>query len=351
MYSLATLEWKNGNALDNGGVLHEGNLYKKFRMLDGIAFGANIDIGINVGTGGLIRAPVGPEGTYTDIPAGCIAFKVNKTSEEAQKIRVIIAVPKSDYFPGEDGYDLGDYTRYFCMWSMPENTGEGSSIFRAQDYIERFEIPRSHYYDASSATPDGSEHVTVTYNGNQNYRVYLNAERLLVAYEFKVYNEGVYVLGTSTSTSDSGNIFGEKDSSPMEIVYFSADGVASSGRDGESGSQLGTIDYVYSYDKNIVPVEERSSTNDEGNEDYSTYYPSYCMLYMNSLMGDGSLVNINSEKVYIRRYVIGEDDTPTSSGDFLTTPSRSTIAFKLEADKHSRLIQYSRLADNVIQEE
>ena len=353
---LDDLQWRNGDATDNNGILHKGNLYKKFRMIDGINFGLNLDLfGItNLGTGGLVRAPVGPEGTYTDIPSGGIAFKVNKTTTEPQKIRVLVAVPVSQYCEGEvdvNGnplYDLGTYDRYFCLWQMEENDGSGSAIFNAGDYIERFVIPRSHpYQPGTTAASSTSEYVTVTYEG-QEYRSYLNGDRVLVAYEFKVYNEGVYVLGTSTSTSDGGISLEEKDSSPMEIVYFSADGVASSGRDGQSGSQLGTIDYVYSYNKNIVTVEERSSTNDAGEEDYTTYYPSYCMLYMNSNQ-DGNFVDINNERVYIHRYV--EENPPTSSEGFNTTKSYSIIGFKIEADKYTRLIQYSRLADNVKKEE
>lgn len=349
---LDDLQWRNGDATDNNGILHKGNLYKKFRMIDGINFGLNLDLfGItNLGTGGLVRAPVGPEGTYTDIPSGGIAFKINKTSTEPQKIRVLVAVPVSEYFIGEDDYELGDYPRYFCLWEMEENDGSGSAIFQAGDYIERFEIPRSHPYEpGTSASSITSEYVTITYGGKE-YRSYLNGDRVLVAYEFKVYNEGVYVLGTATNASDDGGISLEaRDDAPLEIVYFSADGVASSGRDGQSGSQLGTIDYVYSYNKNIVTVEERSSTNDAGEEDYSTYYPSYCMIYMNS-NHYGTFVNINNEKVYIHRYVTDENP-PTSSDGYNTTTSQATISFKLEGENNTRLIQYSRLADNVKQEE
>ena len=348
---LDDLQWRNGDATDNNGILHKGNLYKKFRMIDGINFGLNLDLfGItNLGTGGLVRAPVGPEGTYTDIPSGGIAFKINKTSTEPQKIRVLVAVPVSEYFIGEDDYELGDYPRYFCLWEMEENDGSGSAIFQAGDYIERFEIPRSHPYEpGTSASSITSEYVTITYGGKE-YRSYLNGDRVLVAYEFKVYNEGVYVLGTATNASDDGGISLEaRDDAPLEIVYFSADGVASSGRDGQSGSQLGTIDYVYSYNNVIVPVESSSSTDDNGDEDYTTYYPSYCMLYMNSNQ-DGNFVDINNERVYIHRYV--EENPPTSSEGFNTTKSYSVIGFKIEADKYTRLIQYSRLADNVKKEE
>lgn len=349
--SLQSLAWNNGNASDNEGKLHGGNLTKKFHMIDGISFGATIDIGGSLGTDGFIRAPVGTAGTETDIPTGCVAFRVNKTSTEPQKIRVIVAVPTCDLYEGEDGYDLGDYTRYFCLWEMNEAGSTWLQMFSASDYIERFEIPRSHpYRPGTSASSDTSEYVTATYDGAE-YRSYLNGDRVLVAYEFKVYNEGVYVLGTSTSTSDE-SFFADKDVAPMEIVYFSADGVASSGRDGLSGSQLGSVDYVYSYKNNIVTVTESSSADSSGKEDYSTFYPSYCILYMNSVAdaATSTFVNVNSEKVYIRRYITDEDP-PTSSGGYVTTTSKATVAFTLERDKYTRLSQYSRLADNVKEEE
>lgn len=351
--SLESLLWNNGNAADNGGVLHGGNLTKKFHMIDGISFGATIDLGGSIGTDGFIRAPVGTAGTQTDIPTGCVAFRVNKTSTEAQKIRVIIAVPASDFYVGEEWYDLGDYERYFCLWEMNESGGGGLQLqlFRADEYIERFAIPRSHPYEPGTASDSpNSEYVTAKYN-NTTYRSYLNGDRVLLAYEFKVYSEGVYVLGTSTSSSDE-SLFADKDIAPMEIVYFSADGVASTGRDGLSGSQLGTVDYVYSYNNTIVPVTESSSTDSEGNEDYSTFYPSYCILYMNSVQdaSAGVFVNVNSELIYVRRYITDENP-PTSSDGYTTTTSGSVIEFHLERDKYAKLSQYSRIADNVKEKE
>ena len=158
-------------------------------------------------------------------------------------------------------------------------------------------------------------------------------------------------MGTSTGSSDASD-FEDRDVAPMEIVYFSVDGVASTGRDGLSGSQLGTVDYVYSYNNRIIPVTERSSTDSNGNEDYSTFYPSYCILYMNSVVDPtvGNFVNINSEKVYIRRYITDEKP-PTSSEGYTTTTSRAIISFSLERDKYTRLSQYSRIADNVKKDE
>ena len=349
--SLKSLNWSNGNNLDNDGELYGKNLTKKFHMVDGISFGLTLDLWGTAGTDGIIRAPVGTAGTETDIPSGCVAFRVNKSSTEAQKIRVIIAVPASECYIGEEGYELGDYERYFCLWEMPEAGDNWINVFRSSSFVERFAIPRSHFYEPGTyVDSENSEFVTATYD-NKEYRAYLNGDRVLLAYEFKVYKEGVYILGTSTGSSDASD-FEDRDVAPMEIVYFSVDGVASTGRDGLSGSQLGTVDYVYSYNNRIIPVTERSSTDSNGNEDYSTFYPSYCILYMNSVVDPtvGNFVNINSEKVYIRRYITDEK-TPTSSEGYTTTTSRAIISFSLERDKYTRLSQYSRIADNVKKDE
>ena len=135
----------------------------------------------------------------------------------------------------------------------------------------------------------------------------------------------------------------------MEIVYFAADGVASAGRDGESTSQLGSIDFVYSYNNEIITVKDSSSTDTSGNEDYSTFYPSYCILYFDSSKKDGeNYVSIRNERVYIRRYIT-DSDPPTSSDGYNTTTSRATIGYLTEEDKNARVAQYARLCDNVIE--
>ena len=364
--SLADLRWNNGDSTDNGGVLHRGNLVKKFHMIEGINFGGTLSLGAlgnmiggflggilgsveDIGTSGIVQAPVGTAGVKANIPAGCVAFRVNKVTDEGQKIRVIVALPTSHLFPGEDGYDLGDYNRYFCLWEMPEASSQVIQIFNAEDYVERFLLPRSHPYDpaqASSPPAHGTANagnITVSYDGT-TYGSYLNGERLLVAYEFVVREEGLYVLGTSADSD--GGAFGDKNEAPMEIVYFSVGGVASTGRDGTSGSQIGTVDFVYANDGKIVTVTESSSTDSEGREDYRTYYPSYTLLYMIAEREGNGFYDINNECVYIERYITDESP-PTSSEGYQTTDSYATIGYRLLRDKHTRLAQYSRVADNV----
>ena len=353
LVSLVSLGWNNGNALDNGGVLHAGNLTHKFKMTKGISFGRTISISSLLGgwldiddiaTAGIVQAPVGPEGTRANIPAGGVAFRVNKVPEGGQKIRVIVALPQTAHYKGEDDYDLGEYDRYFCLWEMPEAGSNFVQTFEAEDYVERFPLPRSHRFEpgtlASSATE--GEYITVSYGG-QSFRSYLNGERLLVAYEFHVMDVGIYVLGTSTEGGKEG------DASPMEIVYFSVGGVASAGRDGAGGSQLGTVDFVYAYGGRIVTVSEDVSTDSEGREDYNTYYPSYCLLYMLSVDGGEGFAPINHERVYIERFI--SEDPPLSSEGYRTTDSLATFGFRREGDRLSRIVQYSRLADNVIEDE
>ena len=351
--SLVSLGWNNGNASDNGGILHAGNLDKKFKMMKGISFGRTISISSLLGgifsgiddfaSAGMVQAPVGPEGTKANIAAGGVAFRVNKVTDEGQKIRVVVALPQTAHYKTDDGYDLGDYDRYFCLWEMPEAGSRFQQIFEADDYIERFALPRSHTFEpgtlASKTTED--EYVTVSYGGSE-YRCYLNGERLLVAYEFTVREVGIYMLGVSTSGGDG-------DEAPMEIVYFSVGGVASTGRDGSSGSQLGTVDFVYADGENkIVTVSEDVSTNENGEEDYTTYYPSYCLLYMRSQSVDGGFIDINDEEVHIKRYIT-DLSPPMSSDGYQSTDSAATFEVWRLRGGQTRIVQYSRLADNIIE--
>lgn len=140
---------------------------------------------------------------------------------------------------------------------------------------------------------------------------------------------------------------------PMEIVYFSAEGVASAGRDGAAGSQIGTIDFVYDYGDKIVTVKENSQTDAEGNEDYSNYYSSFCLMYFDtnkraadSTEAKPTFVPVNYEYVKVRRYVVTEG-TPSSDENHNTTSSLSTMKAILGGDKNTCIVQYSRNADNV----
>lgn len=356
--SLADLSWNNGL----GNTLSKDDLTGKFKMVKGITFGWSFNLfNGTLGSRGIITAPVGTDGVEANIPQACVAFKINKAVENA-KIRVILSVATSEFFPAagteaaEEGYDLGDYTRYFNLWKM-EAAGESIvQVFQADDYLERFMVPRSHPYNPKGSISE-AESITVKYKYDgtnyADYRCYLNGDRVLIAHEFVIDTTdagtgiGVYCLGMSGVDTKGKKV----DNVPMEIVYFSADGVASAGRDGATGSQIGTIDFVYDYQGNIVTVKESSSTDNDGNEDYNTYYPSYCLLYFNnsqqteqSTDTDLQFVSINNEVVTVRRYVA---DTANSDANHNDTQSLSTLTFSVEGDKYVLIVQYSRVADNV----
>lgn len=366
--SLEKLGWNNGSSVP----VSSADLQKKFKMLKGITFGGSLNIfNGTLGSDGIITAPVGSNGTEANIPQSCIAFRINKKAKDI-KIRVIVSVAVSEYYKGEEGYDLDDktngaYTRYFNLWKM-EAAGESFvQVFNAtgKDLLDRFEVPRSHPYEpGTTAASPSSEYITVKFESN-DYRCYLNGDRVLVAYEFTVDSTstgtgvGVYCLGMSGIDS-SGNTISDV---PMEIVYFSAEGVASAGRDGASGSQIGTIDFVYDYKDVIVTVTESSKTDSNGEEDYSTYYPSYCLLYFDIAQKKDSSTeayySVNDEVVIIRRYVYAGTGTPGSDANHNTTPSK-TILFLKSNGVHSGgkeddpggisytcIVQYSTFADNV----
>jgi len=363
-----TLGWKSGNAADGeNGLLSGKDLTKKFHTEKGIQFGAVLNIGgFQLGTNGMITAPVGKLGTYADIPLGCVAFRVNK--EGTQHVRVIISVSVSEYYVGEtDGSgnalnDLGESRRYFNMWKIEESGSETLNLFTKNEAFERFEIPMSHPYEPGTTSTDDSStqgFYTVQYDQDgdgtpEDYGMFMNGDRILLAYEFTVDEVGLYILGPSGFNLDSNGImeYFEGPDVPMEIVYFSADGVASAGRDGASASQIGTIDYVYSYGGEIITVTDTSETESDGTEDYSTYYPSYVLTYFeNTKKVDGEFISINNEKVRIRRYVATDGTPPTSTTGYNQMNSLSAIHYVIGGDRHANIVQYSRFCDNVIKEE
>lgn len=351
------LGWKSGNAADGeNGQLSGKDLVKKFRTEKGIQFGAVLNIGnYQLGTNGMITAPVGNLGTYADIPMSCVAFRVNK--EGTQHIRVIISVSVSEYFVGEEGVDkpnlLAESTRYFNLWQINESGSAPFGMFTKNSAVERFEIPRSFPYEPGTVSTEYTDALegfyTVQYQG-QDYGMYMNGDRILVAYEFTVSEVGLYILGPSGFNFNSSGIaeIFEGPDVPMEIVYFSADGVASVGRDGASASQIGSIDYVYDFGGEIITVTDTSENGEGGHEDYSTYYPSYCLTFFENTkeIAENQFVSIHNEQVKIRRYV-ADQSPPTSSEGFTQTNFLTSIKYMLGRDKHANIVQYARFCDNV----
>ena len=276
--------WKNSL----GENLTSKDLHKKFAMAEGASFGATLTIlngNFSIGDGTIV-APIGTLGVEANIPTGTIAFRVNTTTEQGAKIRVIVAVPQTPYYKGETGFDLSSEPYYFGLWQSEANGANILSSFTADSAIAKFEIPRSNTYQPGTS-PGGtdSNYVLANYGGEQR-RCYLNGNMVLVAYTFTVYNEGVYLLGSTNG--------------PMEIVYFSADGTASAGRDGSSGSHLGNIDFVYDHNGKIIPVTD--AAEDGGTEDFDFYYASLCILYTdNGYGGVGNYPDVNDLQIHIRR--------------------------------------------------
>ncbi len=358
---IADLGWGN----KEGAPLTAADLQKKFHMQDGIEFGISINLfGNNYNSDGLLRAPVGSKGDQANIPQSCIAFMMNEENPE-NEIRVIVAVPVSEFYYGEksgendtttDAYKPGDYQTYFNMWKLGEASSGFLQTFNPTNTADRFLLPSSHPYEpgvvpvnrlgedgtANAAYGVGTEYIYAKMqardengaalfdeNGapageDTTYRCYLNGDRVLVAYTFKAPDSGIYVLGAVGYKNDDTSV-----SVPMEIVYFSADGVASPGRDGSGGSRMGTVDFVYANEANtdIVTVKDVTGDSSENNgavtEDYNAYYPSYVLLrFDNKLQKDGAFVSINNEKIVIRRWV-------ATAADAAANGIRSTMTYTI----------------------
>ena len=335
VYNLYTLEelyllntgWKNMH----GEPLTSKDLHKKFTMAEGAGFGMMINFingNLPLGSAKQVVAPVGTNGVEANIPQGCVAFRINKPGES--KIRVIVAVPTSYFYQDEQANNEIDFVNdyYLGVWQVEEAGGSIIQSFDSDASLEKFEIPRSHPYKPGTSPAD-AEYITVNYNGEE-YRSYLGGERVLVAYEFTVSQEGVYVLGYTNG--------------PMEIVYFSADGTASAGRDGTSGSKLGSVDFVYEYNGKIIAVEDYENIPE--NEDYNYFYASLCLLFTDNSAknGDGSFVSLNQFSVSVRRTV--ETDPTDPQKEY--TKLYIVVLSDTGQAQYIKCIRYAPLSDTLI---
>ena len=324
-YSVRNLEylslsgWRNGSGND----LTATDLNRVFNLGSGVQ-----DLVIEYTNAGeisgnlndrYVKAPIGSLGEEVIIPVGCVAFRVT-TPGESHKVRALVAVPASEYYynqsvagerknPGEVEYNQ-DY--YFCLWKYPEPEARGNNVnelnFTVNNCQAAVELPRSNpyapgtkatdsdYYETISGcatSSDGSsvkKYITITDGGTQK-RAYLNGSVVLVACEFSVPEQGVYLIGSNKAS---------------RIVYFSVDSTANSGMDGTHTVKLGTIDFVYDNGSAILPVtafDERDSTAIGYTRDYTTYYyPTMTLLYTDNagnavppIAGDTDVVAVTKE--------------------------------------------------------
>ncbi len=347
--------WQDGEGNSLASTAGSAALAKKFTMKQAIKFGVSLNLDFsgwglpNLGTfnsNGLMTAQVGNPTSNAIIPKGCVAFRVDKATDD-KKIRVIVAVPISEYYRGQlddDDNEIGTelHYRYLNMWHLSDApTGLGAETFNAGDYLDRFAIPNSRPYDPKKSISDATYiNVKADIDGttgidSDTYRCYLNGDRVLIAYEFTITKDmgtGIFILGT---TGYSTNVYEEQSSpaigsgtyvaTPMEIVYFSADGIASEGHDGNNYSPTGTIDFVYDNASNsILTVDNLGPSVTAGaTPDYATYYyPSYSTVYFdNEMKPDGTYVRIHEAQISLRRQV----DSVTTEGTTTVTP---TIYYK-----------------------
>ncbi len=304
-----------------------------------------------------VKATLGTDGSETFIPMGCISFKVNKDPVEGDpiKIRVIVAVPTSSV-PNGLSYEE-DY--YFAIWQNDVAAGQNQQFNFAEDgALQKFELPRSQpLYDTNGNRVDNNagSAISVQYDANGNgvidaetestvYTTYFQGETVLVAYEFTVTEKGVYTLGATNG--------------PMQIVYFSADGVASLGRDGTGGAYLQGIDFVYDTvdyaDKTsnkIVTVTTQIPDNQNADvENYNYYYESSCILrFDNNVQHNNQFVSIWHEKIYVRRFVNDEELVNENQKTQLNFKvAEGTELSTIESNRYVKCEPYAIKSDKVV---
>jgi hypothetical protein len=366
VYSVIPLTGDNGLnwGTSTGYILGENGKFgldKKFQMADQSSFGKLNISGGNVSwvsNPNLMFAPVGSNGVETIIPKGCVAFKVE--SGGSQTVRIIVAVPTSEFHLNEAGFDLdmtNDY--YIGLWKMPDidknANGDQYINFEKSDALEKFELPRSYSYSfdhSPTSIETGMHYVNVVYNG-QAYRTYLNGDTFLVAYEFTVQGNGVYVIGSVHGADDKPS----NTDVPMEIVHFSVSGTASAGRDGVNGNLLGAIDFVYDdLSNNIVTIDTTTTSTNLPNattnatEYYGNYYASQSMLFTDyeEWVEQNVRVTFNQVRVALQRKV---RETSADSDVYETVISYTVVSQNTHQRQHILVKPYTINADVIVKTE
>lgn len=307
LLSLADLYQQDSGWQDGyGHGLSNLNLRKKFAMKEAVDFSLSLNIpwfGIgNIQTNDKsVIAPIGEGGATANIPTGSIAFRINETTAAGSSIYVIVSVPVSNFYDGASDESLNtDMDYYLGLWQTQDIDDDAFSYntFSQTSAVQKFELPRSRPYDPETATIADSDYILVEHGGT-TYRCYLNGERVLVAYCFTVREAGTYILGTAIGDSGFFNTY--KYDYPMEIVYCAADGTASEGRDGTSGSVFGALDYVYDNNGTIVHVQDYATAPETTPETkYNYYYNSHIITHT-----DNETSVINQLQLWPRRYIDG----------------------------------------------
>jgi len=349
---------------ENGKFLYQMSdaLKYMFSMTEGAKYGtvnSNTLGGDWDGGDAFVKATLGTDGSETFIPMGCISFKVNKDPDPTDpiKIRVIVAVPTSDSVNGLTYNE--DY--YFGLWKNSVAAGQNQTFnFEKNGTIAKFELPRSQplfngQESSATDTVGANNPIRVQYDANNNgvidtdtegtyYNTYFQGETVLVAYEFTVTEAGVYTLGATNG--------------PMQIVYFSADGVASMGRDGTGGAYLQGIDFVYdnygytsstttTANTNKIITVNNAPEDSADTEDYNFYYESSCILFFdNEVKNQTKFVNIYHEKIYVRRW-IDESLTTVQKTKLTLSVTEGSELSTLESNRYVKLERYAQKSDTV----
>lgn len=252
-------------------------------------------------TGGVVLVPLGTTGVNFTMPAGTIAFYINKASaDDPSEINIIVAVN-----PEEGSSSIG-------LWG-PQSIGTGSSTFDAQNPNQAFALPVSKTATGASNKSDMT-HITgyyeegsdtlITGTDGKGFYTYLGGDIVFVGCTFEVTQPGVYMLAPMYGSN-------------MSVAYFSVSGAAGYGGDGTGGSPLGDVDFVYDNNSGtVITVDKKFQEGTHSVPDESltdTYYPSYYYLRMLPNTEDPKTENgdgiIRNEKVYVRRYTVSTPPT------------------------------------------
>ncbi|MBQ8719944.1 MAG: hypothetical protein IJY65_02815 [Clostridia bacterium] len=313
-------------------INHTAKLYKthsqNYQLTIGNTFiGDLVGDWLDTNTGGVLNTTIGNSESATDlysIPTGMIAFEIREAStDNPSYINIIVAVNPEQETTGTIGLwamNKSDWSQSFDLSSPAQSfdlpisktakgNGDCKYLIKISERVDEVEQDGKMYYGSVVFCPDCGKKMSIVCS-DCGYRIddaensdaqketsylYLGGDTVLVYYSFEITATGVYMIGSKAG--------------PLSVSYFSVSGAAGAGADGMTGSPLGYIDFVYDNNGNIITVD-KLYTGEQfvSNENYDQYYPSFLFVSMLPEKDDGgSIVKIQREQIYLKRYIAGKD--------------------------------------------
>ena len=335
LISFQDLNWRMRGGASTGGDGTDNPVWRPTKFFN-IRESAQWGVGVHgeyldPKSSGIIEVPIGrKDGPKSFIPTGTLAFHVNKLKldrENRAPVKIIVKVPVTSQLDSRLDNTLGiwkgESQQKNAFWGLIKYSyiAFNKDVPTKQHAFtpiskERFNSQTDPRQDLGREVTEEeyqNHFITVYYEG-QPYKTCLQGETVLLAAEFDLNQVGGNI---NWNTKEGFTFVMAETNYPLQLVYCTADGIASTTRDGRNGSSLGTIDYVYDNGgspRTVVPVTQLPGPGDppigelpENAASFSRfYYPSNLLLRFNNLpvgTPQGSLPVINDEVLDVQRTI------------------------------------------------